>query len=253
MKKVFISHSSKDKLFARKLQHELKTYNIDVWLDENELQIGDTLSDVFEREILSSTHFIVLISKASNASKWVRKEVAFAFSQPSIKVLPIRIESCEVDERFSGTKYLIVPNQDDFTLPFNDLLISLGLEDKGVKKPMVTDIKFYSIDPEVNGDAKSVQVFKKGLFSPRYIYMSWKANYFYNGLVFKRKWYKNSEVISSLIREDTWDVIWAKKGKVTSTFIYNRYGHGKGEYTVRFYIKEGNEEHYVTSGSFEVV
>jgi hypothetical protein len=253
MKKVFISHSSKDKTFARKLQIELFKYPIDVWLDENKLQIGDSLAEVFKREIVSSTDFIVLISEASNASKWVRKEVEFAFSQSSVNVLPILIEHCNVDERFSGLKYLNFTNQDDFTFPFNDLLTSLALVDREIKKPTITNIKFYDIDPELNPNATPINKFKKRVIFPRYIYMSWEAIYFNDGVIFKRKWYKNSEVIPSLIREDTWDSIWRKKGKITSTFIFNRYGHGKGEYAVRFYIIEEDRERYITSASFEIL
>jgi hypothetical protein len=40
---------------------------------------------------------------------------------------------------------------------------------------------------------------------------------------------------------------------MTSTYIFNRYGHGKGEYVVRFYIIKEERERYITSASFEIL
>ena len=43
MPSVFLCHSSKDKAFARKLASMLKANGVDVWIDEAEVRIGDSL------------------------------------------------------------------------------------------------------------------------------------------------------------------------------------------------------------------
>ncbi|MCL2041490.1 MAG: toll/interleukin-1 receptor domain-containing protein [Bacteroidales bacterium] len=42
---VFISHSSKDKEFVRKLAKDLQRNGIEVWLDEWTLKIGDSFAE----------------------------------------------------------------------------------------------------------------------------------------------------------------------------------------------------------------
>jgi len=44
MASVFLSHSSKDKAFARKLASELQANGVTVWIDEAEIRIGDSLT-----------------------------------------------------------------------------------------------------------------------------------------------------------------------------------------------------------------
>jgi hypothetical protein len=42
---LFLCHSSKDKKFVRQLAEELTELSVDVWLDEWELQPGDSLHE----------------------------------------------------------------------------------------------------------------------------------------------------------------------------------------------------------------
>lgn len=41
MASIFLSHSSKDNHFARKLAHDLTTYGVTVWLDKARMKVGD--------------------------------------------------------------------------------------------------------------------------------------------------------------------------------------------------------------------
>ena len=43
MSRVFISHSHQDKPFARRLATDLAQASTDVWIDEVEIKIGDSL------------------------------------------------------------------------------------------------------------------------------------------------------------------------------------------------------------------
>jgi hypothetical protein len=185
--KIFISHSSKDITFARKLKHEFEKYDINVWLDEGSLKVGDILTNTFRKAIEEADFFILIISEHSLRSDWVKQEMKFAIESHT-KILPIRIDECNLFPEIYDHKFLefSFTNFDDFSFPFNELLQSIGLVDKEVLNPTVTNIKFYDIDPVRYPNAESKTVFKKKLFYPRYIYVSWTPKYFYS-VIYGRK------------------------------------------------------------------
>jgi TIR domain len=78
--RAFLSYSSADKEYARRLAHALDQEAIKVWLDERELRIGDSLWDSIGAGIDSSTYLLILISPRSVASPWVRRELNAALS-----------------------------------------------------------------------------------------------------------------------------------------------------------------------------
>jgi len=88
---VFLSHSSKDKEFARKLSSDLKREGIEVWLDEAELRVGEDLS-VIDSRIRESKCIVVVMSAAAARSPWVKRELGTARSIGGMKILPVRLE-----------------------------------------------------------------------------------------------------------------------------------------------------------------
>lgn len=98
--KIFLSHSSKDKDFVRRLANDLKSNNVPVWFDEWELQVGDSLNQKISDGISESGWLAVVISINSINSKWVEKELNAAFTteleKKQVFVLPIVIEDCEI-------------------------------------------------------------------------------------------------------------------------------------------------------------
>lgn len=65
MSKVFLSHTSKDKPFVRKLANDLRSYGHTVWIDEAEINIGDSLINKI-RDGLDSVDFVAaILSKES--------------------------------------------------------------------------------------------------------------------------------------------------------------------------------------------
>ena len=66
--KVFISHSSKDKRFVRTIKDGLNENCIDTWLDEDQLDLGDSLIAKLERALDESSHIVIVLSPASTES-----------------------------------------------------------------------------------------------------------------------------------------------------------------------------------------
>ncbi len=98
-RKVFISHNSMDKPFVHRLTKDLREHGVDLWLDENEIGVGDSLIDLIQSAIQDAKFFIVILSNNSMKSKWVKKELNSALSleieSGKSFVLPVVIDDCE--------------------------------------------------------------------------------------------------------------------------------------------------------------
>ena len=99
---LFISHSSKDKPIARKIAIDLINHGISVWMDDWELDIGDSLSERITQGIDESSHLVLLLSPQAVASHWVNAELRVALKKEEESgrrfLLPLIIEECQVPE-----------------------------------------------------------------------------------------------------------------------------------------------------------
>jgi hypothetical protein len=75
---VFLSHSHRDKLVARRLARELRPYGLPVWIDEAELRLGAELDATLRAQIEESDVVVVVASVASAESTWVALELQHA-------------------------------------------------------------------------------------------------------------------------------------------------------------------------------
>jgi hypothetical protein len=113
--KIFISHSSVDKPFVRKLRKKLEADGYIVWLDEKELIVGDPLSSSILKAVDDANVFLVIISSAAIKSKWLKYELNSATDkmvQGKCRVIPIIIENVSLPSEVKGLLY------SDFTSSF---------------------------------------------------------------------------------------------------------------------------------------
>ena len=98
--RAFISHSGVDKPFVRRLAEDLRKAGLNIWVDERELKVGDSIVDGISSGLSDSDYLIVVLSAASSKSNWVRAELNSAlmkqFSSGGIVVLIALIEDCEL-------------------------------------------------------------------------------------------------------------------------------------------------------------
>ena len=99
---VFISHSSKDKRFVRKLAADLQRRRIRPWLDEREILVGDSLHRRISDGIEKANYLILVLSEASIKSGWVEREVNAGLMRElenkNVIVLPILKEQLDHDQ-----------------------------------------------------------------------------------------------------------------------------------------------------------
>jgi hypothetical protein len=72
---VFISYSSADVAWAKKLEEDLRNRNITCYFDKRGLQRGEKWEPQLLASLVASRHFIVLWSDRSRGSDWVSEEL----------------------------------------------------------------------------------------------------------------------------------------------------------------------------------
>ncbi|MCU0286721.1 MAG: toll/interleukin-1 receptor domain-containing protein [Acidobacteria bacterium] len=141
-KHVFISYSHRDKNFVERLINDLESQGVNVWYDEKEIMVGDSISQKIEDEISRTDFFCLVISKNSVQSDWVKYEYRFALNkqlsqEKKPKILPLLIDDTPKNMFLSDIKYA------DFSKGYNN-----GLQ------PLLDAIKVNSVIPKE-------EVFKK--------------------------------------------------------------------------------------------
>lgn len=97
---VFISYSHHDQEFVLALVAALKTQGVRVWIDQLELDIGDSLIGRLTEAIVEEDFVVAVVSEHSVDSGWCQKEVALAVTEginnKQVKVLPVRLGDVEM-------------------------------------------------------------------------------------------------------------------------------------------------------------
>lgn len=107
--RVFISHSTQDKPFVRRLVEDLKRFDLKIWFDERELAIGDSIVSGISNGLKDTDYLVVVLSKSSVRSKWVQAELNAALinelSDKGTFILPALIEDCVLPSLLRDRKY----------------------------------------------------------------------------------------------------------------------------------------------------
>lgn len=91
MPDVFVSYSREDQLVARRFAEGFEREGLSVWWDQS-LNPGEAFDQVTERALDDAKAVVVLWSKASVNSRWVRAEATQA--NANNRLLPVMIEAC---------------------------------------------------------------------------------------------------------------------------------------------------------------
>jgi hypothetical protein len=134
MANVFLSHSTSDKAFVKKLAMALLGEGCPVWLDSWELELGDSLTDGIYDGIEGSSYVLLAISRRSSESDWVNRELnaALALEERVGRkfLIPLRLDDSPIPLKVADRFYA------DFTKSFTSATGSLTtfLVDKGCRE-----------------------------------------------------------------------------------------------------------------------
>lgn len=131
MSSIFLSHNSKDKPWVRKLADRLTSDGVVVWIDEAELNIGDSLIEKIAEGIQEMRFVAAVISNNSISSTWVQKELNLAMSKEikgrQVTVLPLLIENCTLPPSLTDKLYADFTNPDNYEQEYSKLLHAIGV------------------------------------------------------------------------------------------------------------------------------
>lgn len=127
--KIFISYAHEDKSVAKQIAVDLKIAGFTAWIDEFEIEVGESITEKINLALSECDFFIVIISDNFIRKPYPMKELNSAIhKQASSKkpyIFPIRIDNVEIPNLISDILYA------DFYSNY-----SLGLSQliKGLKK-----------------------------------------------------------------------------------------------------------------------
>ena len=127
MPRAFISHSHKDKdRFVRKFAERLRADGVDAWFDEWEINPGDSLTEkVFSEGLPACNVMIVVLSRDSVESRWVREELNAGLVrriEENAKLVPVRLDQCDVPTCLQHLKYQDIEDFADYDEPYQRVL-----------------------------------------------------------------------------------------------------------------------------------
>lgn len=106
---AFICHASEDKAAARDLASGLSKMGADVWFDEWEIRVGESIVQKINAALGNVSHLIVLLSVASVEKPWVKKEMSSALmrqlTQGAVTVLPVILDDASVPPILADVKF----------------------------------------------------------------------------------------------------------------------------------------------------
>jgi hypothetical protein len=120
---AFVSHSTKDKPFVRRLAADLVASGVKVWLDEQNILVGDSIPEKIAQGLAESDFFLIVVSQNSVNSAWVKRELSSALvheiERRKVTVLPIKLDGAQMPNTINDKLYA------DFSHSYEDGLEKL--------------------------------------------------------------------------------------------------------------------------------
>ena len=101
MPDIFLSYNREDQTVARRFAEGFAAEGFEVWWDTT-LRAGEAYDQVTEKALKTAKAVVVLWSKQSVDSRWVRAEATLADRQKTL--VPVTIEPCERPIMFELTQ-----------------------------------------------------------------------------------------------------------------------------------------------------
>jgi hypothetical protein len=138
----FISYSSKDEAFAKRLYADLQSHNVRCWFAPEDMKTGDEIRHRIDESIRLYDKLLLVLSEHSVASKWVEFEVEAAMDKEQEGKSPVlflvRLDNTVLESTTSWAKHIKRTrnigdftnwkNHDDYEKAFTRLLRDLKSE-----------------------------------------------------------------------------------------------------------------------------
>ena len=107
---IFISHSSRDKAAAVHLAKTLNFCALDIWLDDWELEVGQSLTDEIAKAMNDSRYIAILITENYNQTVWTKTEYKKALAREQKEnrtvMLPLIVGEAQIPDFLEDKIYI---------------------------------------------------------------------------------------------------------------------------------------------------
>jgi formylglycine-generating enzyme required for sulfatase activity len=122
-RQVFISHATADAAFAHLLAGDLRAEGWRVWIAPESIRAGEKWVEAIDRGLEESGSFLVVLTPAAVASRWVRTETSAAIGMEHrdlIRFLPLDVAECQPPALW--TQYQYLPFRESYEVGLDELL-----------------------------------------------------------------------------------------------------------------------------------
>ncbi len=104
--KIFVSYAHEDAATAREVVQALTRAGLDVWIDQKEIQPGASFVEKMNEGLDAASYVVLLVSPASQASKWVEREWMSTLATRDTVLLPVRVAPVELPRLLRDLVYI---------------------------------------------------------------------------------------------------------------------------------------------------
>ena len=125
-RQIFLSHAHQDAVLAHRFAQDLRDNGWQVWIAPNSIQPGEKWVEAIGRGLDESGVFVLLVTKAAVASRWVKDETNLAIQlekDAHIRFFPIVVESTKMPIMWQA--YQHIPFFQDYGMGIQSLLAHL--------------------------------------------------------------------------------------------------------------------------------
>ena len=134
---AFLSHAHADKPIVDRLHKWLtETASLPIWYDATHLSAGARIATELGNALTQCKAAIIVFSKTSVASRWVEDEWNIASNERNrsenkgeFRIIPIRIDDCEVPSFLGATKYIDLAPGADVLEAYAELLSTFYVDE----------------------------------------------------------------------------------------------------------------------------
>lgn len=126
---LFVSHSSKDSDFARRLARDLTDAGLKVWVDEWNIGMGESIARAIEHGLSQSRFVLLVMSPDYFQSSWTRQEWQASMSAEllteEVKAIPILYRDCEIPGSLRAKQWVDFREASNYESSKEKLLIGI--------------------------------------------------------------------------------------------------------------------------------
>lgn len=99
-REVFLSHATADKELAQSVIRELESCGVTVWFAPYRLLGSQKWHDEIGKALRRCDWFVLLLSRVSVQSKWVKNELLYVLNEPRLdeRIVPVLMEDCDLEK-----------------------------------------------------------------------------------------------------------------------------------------------------------